>query len=143
MLRLTNTPSPQNPDVRIGQYTIFGAGCAHTIVPLVAHDPHDLAPRGLGVSRIRLPIAALGSGQNSRARFSLMTTTGAWLYASAHFRSRPASTRLPIVPKWFSEIHLNRRSGGIRPGGGGNSSTKTGSWLLLPSIVMDDDIPTR
>ena len=40
-------------------------------------------------------------------------------------------------------IHLNRRMGGSWSSGIGNSSTKIGSLLSLPSIVTDVDPPTE
>ena len=52
-----------------------------------------------GVFRMRWPSAAAGSFQNSRAKFSLTTTTGARCSTSAHVISRPATIRLPIVLK--------------------------------------------
>jgi hypothetical protein len=62
---------------------------------------------------MRLPIAAAGSPQSSRARFSEMTATSPPVSISDHVMSRPVTKRAPMVAKYPGATHLNLRIGGV------------------------------
>ena len=91
----------------------------------------------------RRPIAAAGSFQYSRARFSLSTTTVGRSKLSAQVSAPPGDDRLPIVLKYPASTILYLRIGGMRPPGPGKSSTKIGSCSPDPSIATDDVRPTE
>jgi len=63
--------------------------------------------------RIRLPIAAGGEPQSSRAMFSETMATARRSYVSSHMKSRPATSDPPIVFMKPGATNLNIRSGGI------------------------------
>src|SRR3954471_13466902 len=105
--------SPQKSFCSMGQYTTLGgffwtpSSYSSFTTPMISC--HSF----LGLSRMRLPIAAPALCQYSRAVFSDTNTTGLKLYISVQLISRPASNEFPMVANRPGPMNLNRRTGGI------------------------------
>ena len=136
IVRLMNGWSPANLSISTGQHTMAGAFWSTPSSRSSATTPTISRHVAFIPSLTRLPMAACGVCQSSRARFSDTIATWRSSKMSVHVKSRPATRPLPIALKRPGDTILKTRSGGMRDSEYGWSSAYIASCHPCPVIGM-------